>query len=126
MDSDRFQLIKELFHAAADLDPEERSAYLDRACRADPELRTRIEAMLAADPKADAVLDSLVAKEMPSRQAGNRLIDTQVGQYHITDVIASGGMGTVYEAMQEKPRRRVALKVLKAGTSSPALPAVMN
>jgi serine/threonine protein kinase len=30
-------------------------------------------------------------------------------------------MGAVYEAEQENPRRRVALKVIKAGLASPAL-----
>ncbi len=37
----------------------------------------------------------------------------RVGQFTIRRVIASGGMGTVYEAMQENPRRSVAVKVLK-------------
>ena len=32
--------------------------------------------------------------------------------------IGQGGMGFVYEAMQEAPRRRVALKVIRAGGAS--------
>ncbi|MHC5109253.1 MAG: protein kinase domain-containing protein, partial [Planctomycetota bacterium] len=32
--------------------------------------------------------------------------------------MASGGMGTVYEALQEKPRRTVAVKVMKQGIAS--------
>lgn len=38
----------------------------------------------------------------------------QVGQYHLMRVIASGGMGTVFEALQENPRRPVAVKVVKS------------
>ncbi|MCH8028115.1 MAG: serine/threonine protein kinase, partial [candidate division Zixibacteria bacterium] len=38
----------------------------------------------------------------------------QIGPYVIKRVIASGGMGTVFEAMQENPRRPVALKVIKS------------
>ena len=42
----------------------------------------------------------------------------RIGRYPITRVIASGGMGTVYEAMQENPRRTVAVKVIKHGIAS--------
>ena len=42
----------------------------------------------------------------------------QIGPYVIKRVIASGGMGTVYEAMQENPRRPVALKVIKSNLAS--------
>ncbi len=44
----------------------------------------------------------------------------RIGHYRIKRVIASGGMGTVYEAAQEKPRRVVALKVMKKGVASPS------
>ncbi|MCH8028022.1 MAG: protein kinase [candidate division Zixibacteria bacterium] len=42
----------------------------------------------------------------------------QIGPYIIKRVIASGGMGTVFEAMQENPRRPVALKVIKSNLAS--------
>ncbi|NOT02328.1 MAG: serine/threonine protein kinase [Phycisphaerales bacterium] len=45
----------------------------------------------------------------------SRLIGRRVGAYVVKSVIATGGMGTVYLAEQEHPRREVALKVLKAG-----------
>src|SRR5437867_3190853 len=38
-----------------------------------------------------------------------------VGQYTIQGLIGEGGMGTVYEAEQEHPRRTVALKIIKTG-----------
>lgn len=40
---------------------------------------------------------------------------SQVGRYTIFQEIGHGGMGVVYEAEQEDPRRRVALKVLRGG-----------
>ncbi len=43
---------------------------------------------------------------------------SEIGRYKILGIIASGGMGVVYEAMQEAPRRRVALKIIKAGAGS--------
>jgi len=45
-------------------------------------------------------------------------VPKRVGQYHIKRAIASGGMGTVYEAEQEKPRRTVAVKLMRAGIAS--------
>ncbi len=42
----------------------------------------------------------------------------RVGHYHIKRVLASGGMGTVYEAVQEKPRRVVAIKLMRQGIAS--------
>ena len=46
-------------------------------------------------------------------------IGTRLGQFTINRVIGSGGMGTVYKATQETPRRTVALKVMKSGLASP-------
>ncbi len=43
---------------------------------------------------------------------------SEIGRYKILGIIASGGMGVVYEAMQEAPRRRVGLKIIKAGAAS--------
>ena len=45
-------------------------------------------------------------------------VPEQIGPYKITGIIGSGGMGTVYEATQEQPKRRVALKVVKSGQAS--------
>ncbi|MCH8824939.1 MAG: serine/threonine protein kinase [Planctomycetes bacterium] len=41
-----------------------------------------------------------------------------IGQYRILSLIATGGMGSVYEALQENPERVVALKILKRGIVS--------
>ncbi len=43
---------------------------------------------------------------------------TVIGKYHVKRIIASGGMGTIYEATQEQPRRTVAVKVMKHGITS--------
>jgi len=43
----------------------------------------------------------------------------RIAHYHVKRVIASGGMGTVYEATQDHPRRTVAIKVMKHGVTSP-------
>jgi serine/threonine protein kinase len=43
---------------------------------------------------------------------------TTIGRYQIRRLIGSGGMGAVYEAVQDQPRRTVALKVMKTGIAS--------
>jgi non-specific serine/threonine protein kinase/serine/threonine-protein kinase len=44
-----------------------------------------------------------------------------IGQYRILRLLGEGGMGTVYEAEQQRPRRAVALKVIKPGFAGPEL-----
>lgn len=45
-------------------------------------------------------------------------VPEKIGHYRVRRLIASGGMGTVYEALQENPRRAVAVKVMKHGVAS--------
>ncbi len=52
---------------------------------------------------------------------GDPMIGTTVGRFRIDAVLASGGMGTVYLAEQERPKRTVALKVLREGLASPSM-----
>jgi serine/threonine protein kinase/thiol-disulfide isomerase/thioredoxin len=49
---------------------------------------------------------------------GSEISPAKIGPYVIKRVIASGGMGTVYEAMQENPRRPAAVKVVKRSMAS--------
>ncbi|UCC32254.1 MAG: serine/threonine protein kinase, partial [Phycisphaerales bacterium] len=59
-------------------------------------------------PTGDAGTGPSVAPGLPQH----------IGQFHVKDVIASGGMGTVYRAMQKQPRRTVAVKVMRQGIAS--------
>ena len=42
----------------------------------------------------------------------------QIGQFQVRRLIASGGMGSVYEGQQQNPRRSVAIKVISASVDS--------
>jgi len=113
--------VLDLFTEAIDLAPDERTAYLDRFCGGNAELRRKVEALLAQDaaasktflplPPPNPRLDALF--ERPD--APDMLIGRTVGPYTIKSRIASGGMGTVYLAQQANPRREVALKILHGG-----------
>src|SRR6185295_16707981 len=45
----------------------------------------------------------------------------RLGEYTIERVLGEGGMGVVYVARQERPRRIVALKVIRRGLASASL-----
>ena len=111
----------EVFEAALDLKPAERDAFLDRACAGNQALRNKVATLLAADARAEGFLESplrgvrALARAEPS---ANPLIGEHIGHYRVVGVIATGGMGTVYEAMQERPKRRVALKMIRTGLAS--------
>ena len=46
---------------------------------------------------------------------------TRIGSYRIIRLLGEGGTGAVYEAEQDQPRRKVAIKVLKTAFASPEL-----
>jgi serine/threonine protein kinase len=96
---------------------EERAAYLAEACAGNEPLRRRVEALLRAHAEPDAILDppaSTVDDTPIPEQPGSR-----IGPYKLLQKLGEGGMGTVYMAEQEEPvKRRVALKIIKAGMDS--------
>ena len=46
-------------------------------------------------------------------------LPANIGPYRVVRMLGEGGMGIVYEAEQESPRRIVALKLLKPGFANP-------
>ncbi len=44
-----------------------------------------------------------------------------IGSYRLLEILGEGGMGVVYLAEQERPRRRVALKVVRPGLATPRM-----
>src|SRR5262249_15037780 len=124
--ADRSGRLWALFDQAADLPPAERQTPLDAACTDDPGLRAEGERMLANDARLGAAspkspFSRTVLGGAPSHPAGESPLPSHVGRYRLIRLLGEGGMGAVYEAEQDSPRRTVALKVVRPGLASSAL-----
>jgi len=127
-EAERERLAMELFSVLCDEPPDRRSALLAERCP-DADLRGRVEGLLAVDSggidvAADRFLDAAVAdRPAPPRPADDLAggeLDGGGSAYRILRVVGEGGMGTVYEAEQVSPRRRVAIKAIRNDLGSPA------
>jgi serine/threonine protein kinase/tetratricopeptide (TPR) repeat protein len=140
-----------LFEEALSRSPEERTAFLEQVCAGRPDLRAAVEALLTAHEKSSNTLDrppdvsansasglarsdaSLGETPRPDAafQATNatadycRMADAGLviaGRYTLQERIGEGGMGEVWVAKQTDPvKRKVALKLIKAGMDSRAV-----
>jgi tetratricopeptide (TPR) repeat protein len=121
--------LTEILHRALDADPSDRERLIRELAVGDDSLARDALGLLAdaADPgegDADTVLGSAEHLADLRRRAAESLLVAPVAAhpeipgYTIRRIIAAGGMGTVYEADQHRPRRRVAIKVLRWADAS--------
>jgi serine/threonine protein kinase len=114
----------------------ERKLFLDQQCDGNEQLRKKVEALLSSLDENDVgLLDQIVDAFAPQDTATVPLnaqtpwqptfglteptVPQQIGPYTIREQIGEGGMGTVYVAEQKEPvRRKVALKIIRAGMAS--------
>lgn len=103
----------EIFLAAIDEEPDERPMLVTHACAGNDALRTAVDRLLCALEDTAHFLETPALGAPPShRAAPEPLAPDAIPGYRVLGVLGVGGMATVYEAEQQKPRRRVALKVM--------------
>lgn len=106
-----------LFEALVDLPEDEREGFLAARTEANAELRSRVEAMLAAERTAS------LHTGMAVDAAGEEIPPDRIGAYRIEERIGRGGMGSVYRSSRITGdfAHVVAIKIIKPGLLSEAL-----
>ncbi|MFN0135046.1 MAG: serine/threonine-protein kinase [Phycisphaerae bacterium] len=118
MNDARFEQLDHLFKAALELPVADRSAFLQRACGDDRELLDEVRSLLGFHERETVVLaEGVLNVPLPAAaleaEAPEQTLPRPFGRYQLMRVIGQGGMGIVYEAVQDQPRRTVALKVIR-------------
>src|SRR3984893_10052542 len=117
---ERWVRIKELFEAAVDLDPNQRTALLDKECGGDEALRGEIESLLKSDERTEGFIEQpafAIPHDLFPDNVEESFAGRQFGAYQIIREIGRGGLGAVYLAARadEEYRKQVAIKVIRRG-----------
>ena len=120
MATPRWLRVKDVFHEALIRPPDARAAFLDEACEADAELRREVESLLASHEEAGRFLSAPAPLGAGSAEWAGSGARSRVGPYRVLDVIAHGGMGTVYRAVRDDDifEKTVAVKLMRGGAAS--------
>ena len=98
-----------LAHDCLEIDSHLRTSWLRSQCGEDQSLFNEAHSVLALCGMVDDFME-----DWPAGQIQDMLMDApkQIGPYYNLEEIGHGGMGVVYKAQQDTPKRQVALKMI--------------
>lgn len=118
-------LVMRLVETALARPPDEREKYLQSACADSTELLTQVRGYVAWEERMNGfLLDPVCSPHADEHlfEPGQLLED----RFRIVREVAEGGMGVVYEAVDGRLERRIAIKCAKAGFHERLPPEVRN
>jgi serine/threonine protein kinase len=107
--------VEEIALSALDEAAPSRDQFLRDACAGDEQLRLDVEAWLRDHQRAGEFLDRpalALRQESPLGASTPGPDPHRIGDYTILKELGRGGMGIVYLARQDRPRRHVAIKLI--------------
>ena len=109
MEPSTWERLEAVFFEALALDPEERSAFVERACAGDDVFRAEVEAVLASHLAMEG--------DEPEDPSPDSRVGSRVGAYRLEALVGQGGMGEVYRARRadEVYEQEVAVKIVRSG-----------
>jgi len=112
-----------LFDEVVDLPEAEREAVLSLRGEGRPELVAMVRRLVEADRHTRDRFETGAGGDVIARDIwvteGDRAVPETIGGYRVIERLGAGGMGVVYEAEEERPRRRVAVKTIHPWLVSP-------
>jgi len=118
---ERWRKIEDLYHTALERESRFRVAYVRQVCAGDESLEREVLSLLAESEGTEDFLEApaleVAAKSLSSDGRCSEL--SEIGRYRVIRLLGEGGMGAVYEAEQDEPKRTVALKIIKLGLATP-------
>jgi serine/threonine protein kinase len=116
-----WQRVKEAFHFAVELDPDQRRSFLDEFRSSEPELYRELESLLAHQQPTAEVFDG-EALLLSGLGHDDRIPweGRKIGAYQVVAKIGEGGMGAVFQAIRVDDHylKNVAIKVVRAACAT--------
>ncbi len=115
MNPEQFKRLKDLFIAYQELDPEERSLYLEKACRGDEELRAEAEKLFASVDDDDRFLEKPALVQTAADSVDELEPGTSLGAFRLGRLLHSDATHSEYVAQGEDPSRTLTVTMFKPG-----------